>query len=60
MKGKIIEMKIVSDNVDIELGTDEEKYKWSYPALKAFPIILNVVCKKNELRKDIRFCYKLI
>lgn len=60
MKGKIIEMKIVSDNVDIELGTDEEKYKWSYPALKAFPIILNVVCEKNELRKDIRFCYKLI
>ena len=60
MKGKIIEMKIVSDDVDIELGTDEEKYKWSYPALKAFPIILNVVCQKNELRKDIRFCYKLI
>ncbi|WP_294609300.1 hypothetical protein [uncultured Bacteroides sp.] len=60
MNNKIVEMKITSNNADLELGTDKEKYKWSYPALKAFPIILNIVCKKNDLRRTIQFCYKLI
>lgn len=60
MNNKMIEMKIISNNADLELGTDKEKYKWSYPALKAFPIILNIVCKKNDLRRTIQFCYKLI
>ena len=60
MNNKSIEMKIISDNINLELGTDKEKYKWSYPALKAYPIILNVVCEKNKLRKTIRFSYKLI
>lgn len=61
MKNKTIEMTIISiDNVSIELGVDEGKYKWSYPALKAYPIVLNVDCKANDLRKIIRFRYKLI
>lgn len=60
MNNKMIEMKIISNNADLELGTDKEKYKWSYPALKAFPIILNIVCKKKDLRRTIQFCYKLI
>lgn len=60
MKDKTIEMKIISDNGNLELGTDEEKYKWSYPALKAYPIILNVVCGKDDLRKTVRFSYTLI
>lgn len=60
MKSRTIEMKIISGNAEIELGTDQEKYKWSYPALKAFPIILNIACEKKDLRKEIQFCYKLI
>lgn len=60
MNNQTIEMKITSDNVYLELGTDEGKYKWSYPALKAYPIILNVICEKNDLRGTIRFGYRLI
>ena len=57
---KTVELKVASDNVTLELGTDEEKYKWSYPALKAYPIILNVANDKNDLRKTIRFIYQII
>lgn len=60
MKDKTIELKITSDNVILELGTDEEKYKWSYPALKAYPIIMNVACGNDDLRKTIRFSYTSI
>ncbi|MBD8387740.1 hypothetical protein [Dysgonomonas sp. BGC7] len=57
---KTIELKIISDNVTLEVGTDIDKYKWSYPALKAYPAILNVDCDKNDLRKTIRFTYQII
>lgn len=59
MKNKTIELKVISGNVILELGTDEKKYKWSYPALKAYPIILNITCDKDDLRKTIRFTYKI-
>lgn len=59
-KDKTIELKVTSDNVILELGTDEEKYKWSYPALKAYPIILNVAFDKDDLRKTIRFIYQIV
>ncbi|MDR1089822.1 MAG: hypothetical protein LBL79_01995 [Prevotella sp.] len=59
-KGKLIELEIITDNADIEQGTDEEKYKWSYPALKAYPIVLNINFDKNDLRKTIKFIYRIL
>lgn len=59
-KEKLVELEIITDNANIELGTDKEKYKWSYPALKAYPIILNIDCDKDDLRKTVKFIYRII
>jgi len=57
---KLIELKITTNNAFLTLGTDEEKYKWSYPALKAYPIILTIDCNPDDLRKTVKFSYQVI
>jgi hypothetical protein len=57
---KTVELTIDCDNVSLELGTDASKYRFPYPALKAYPIILNVINDKDEFRQTIRFNYRII
>lgn len=59
-KEKTIELLIHTNNVTLELGTDESKYRFPYPALKAYPIILNVINDNNEFRQTIEFSYRII
>ena len=56
---KVIELTVDSGNVNLELGTDAQQYRFPYPALRAYPIILNV---KNEhgYRETVRFSYRII
>lgn len=59
-KEKKLELTIHTKNVTLELGTDKSKYCFPYPALKAYPIILNVANKNNEPRQTIEFTYRII
>ncbi len=59
MKDRIIELKVETDNITIELGIDDVKYRFPYPALRAYPIILNVR-SRNDLRETIRFTYSIL
>ena len=59
-KEKKLELTIHTKNVTLELGTDKSKYCFPYPALKAYPIILNVANKNNEPRQIIEFTYRII
>lgn len=59
-KEKKLELTIHTKNVTLELGTDKSKYCFPYPALKAYPIILNVVNKNNKPRQTIEFTYRII
>lgn len=59
-KDKQIELQVLTDHVTLELGADKEKYQWSYPALKAYPIVLHVPCDPHDIRKTIRFIYRII
>lgn len=59
-KEKTIELIIHTKNVTLELGTDESKYRFPYPALKAYPIILNVINDNNEPRQTVEFSYRII
>lgn len=59
-KEKKLELTIHTKNITLELGTDKSKYCFPYPALKAYPIILNVANKNNEPRQIIEFTYRII
>lgn len=59
-KEKKLELTIHTKNVTLELGTDKSKYCFPYPALKAYPIILNVANKNNKPRQTIEFTYRII
>lgn len=59
-KEKKLELTIHTKNVTLELGTDKSKYCFPYPALKAYPIILNIANKNNEPRQIIEFTYRII
>lgn len=57
---KTIEFTVRSEDVTLELGTDATRYRFPYPALKAYPIILNVVNDKHNPRQTIEFNYQII
>ena len=59
-RNRIIELTIETKNVEIELGKEASKYRFPYPALKAYPIILNITNNENILRQTVRFCYRII
>jgi hypothetical protein len=48
---------VSSGNVVLEIGRDRDRYRWPYPALKAFPIELHVVPPHDALEQTV--VYKL-
>lgn len=60
MKGKKIELTIQAGNVKLELGENKSKYRFPYPALRAYPIVLRVENNNNEPRQMIEFRYRII
>ena len=59
-KDSTIELHIESENVFLQLGNNESKYCFSYPALKAYPITLSVEHQPEEYRQTIIFKYRII
>lgn len=57
---KIVQLTVMTENVKLELGTEAFKYRFPYPALKAYPIILNVLNNGNEIRQTVRFTYQVM
>ncbi len=57
---KVIDLMIDSGNVRMETGTDAQKYRFPYPALRAYPILLNVMYNDHEFRQTVRFTYQII
>ena len=59
MPGRVIELTAGSENVTLELGTDAQEYRFPYPALRAYPVILNV---KNDhrYRETVTFTYRIL
>ncbi len=56
---KVIELTVDTGNATLELGTGARQYRFPYPALRAYPIVLNV---KNDrgYRETVRFTYRII
>jgi hypothetical protein len=44
-------------NAELTLGVDQKDYWWPYPALKAFPIGLNIVPSPSDIENEIDFGY---
>lgn len=59
MTEKCVELTIHTNNIELELGHDSQKYRFPYPALKAYPIILKVI-NNNELRQTVEIHYNIV
>ena len=59
-ESKTVQLTIETDNVRLELGTDASMYCFPYPALKAYPIILNVINPDKKFRQTVKFTYRII
>lgn len=60
LKDKTVRFELLSDNAQLVLGENANRYKWVYPALEAYPITLKVNCEPNDLRKTISFKYTIL
>ena len=47
--------ELLSDDNAIELGTEEERYRQPFPALKGFPITIKVKPDKDKFLKHVRY-----
>jgi len=56
---KVIELT-VEGNVKLELGTDADMYRFPYPALKAYPIVMNINCGEDDIRQSVAFTYRIV
>lgn len=56
---KILEFKLMSDNAELQIGNDKEKYWAPFPSLKAFPIEL-MVLYNGELSNEIKYKIRVI
>jgi hypothetical protein len=57
---KVIDLIIDGGNVRMETGTDAQQYRFPYPALRAYPILLNVMYNDHEFRQTVRFTYRIV
>ncbi|MCB0669473.1 MAG: hypothetical protein KDC80_26795 [Saprospiraceae bacterium] len=54
------EFKVLDDDYFVEMGTDEEKYAQPFPALKAYPIIINVQPGENQFIEEVHYQIRII
>jgi hypothetical protein len=47
--------ELLSDGYPIEIGTEKEKYKQPFPALKGYPITLNVAPDPDSFIQNVRY-----
>lgn len=59
LKDRTIRLQILSDNAELVLGDNADKYKWVYPALQAYPITLKINCNADDLRKMVSLKYTI-
>jgi len=56
---KVLEFKLISDNAELVIGRDRDKYWSPFPSLKAFPIEL-IVNPNDDFSKTIVYQIKVI
>ena len=56
---KVLEFKLISNNAELVIGRDRDKYWSPFPSLKAFPIEL-IVNPNEEFSKTIVYQIKVI
>ena len=51
--------ELLSDNCNLEIGTEEERYAQPFPSLKGYPVIINVRADKDSFIKEVSYRIKI-
>jgi hypothetical protein len=51
--------ELLSDNYDLQIGTEEERYAQPFPSLKGYPIIINVQAGGDSFIKEVGYRIKI-
>ncbi len=58
--GRKLEFRLISGNAKITLGVNADKYWSPYPALRAYPIVLEVQPNREGLQETVRYRLRVI